>query len=346
MANYISFQPSDFFGTKIYTGTGATHNVTGVGFQPDFVWMKRRDGSASHRLCDSVRGATELLQSNASDAEQTGADTLTSFDSDGFTLGADAAPYKVNVSGQTMVSWNWKMGTTSGLTGGSLTPTAYSINTTAKQGIYTYTGTGSTATIAHGLGVTPTAIFIKKTSGAENWAVYSKSMGNTKYTILNTYGAIQTGTAFWNDTSPTDTVFTIKDNVSVNTSGQTYVAYVFCDTPGYFKQGAYTGNGNTDGALVYTGFAPSYVFLKNDADSENWHAYDNKRNAYNVRSLTLDPDQANAEYTIANGVDFLANGFKWRQAQAYSNDPTYTYVYMAFAEHPFVGSGTNPVTAR
>ena len=340
---YISFQPSDFFGTKLYTGTGSSNAITGVGFQPDFTWIKGRTAGEDHMLFDAVRGVTKNIHSNVSDAEATDAADFTSFDSDGFTVGTGNY---TNQNTNTFVSWNWKMGTTSGLSGGTLTPSAYSINTTARQGIYTYTGTGSTATIAHGLGVTPTAIFIKKTSGAENWAVYSKSMGNTKYTILNTYGAIQTGTAFWNDTSPTDTVFTIKDNVSVNTSGQTYVAYVFCDTPGYFKQGAYTGNGNTDGALVYTGFAPSYVFLKNDADSENWHAYDNKRNAYNVRSLTLDPDQANAEYTIANGVDFLANGFKLRISASACNGSGATYRYFAWAAFPFVSSNSKAGTAR
>ena len=339
---YISFQPSDFFNTVLYTGTDSTNAITGVGFQPDITWIKKRSGVASSSIQDSVRGNDKSFKSNTSSAEFTNS-YFDSFDSDGFTVSTSESD--VNANSATYVGWNWKMGTTSGLSGGSLTPSAYSINTTAKQGIYTYTGTGSTATIAHGLGVTPTAIFIKKTSGAENWAVYSKSMGNTKYTILNTYGAIQTGTAFWNDTSPTDTVFTIKDNVSVNTSGQTYVAYVFCDTPGYFKQGAYTGNGNTDGALVYTGFTPSYVFLKNDADVENWHGYDNKRNTYNVRSLTLDPDQNNAEYTIADGVDFLANGFKLRISASACNGSGATYRYFAWAANPIVSSNSKSGTA-
>ncbi len=336
---YINFKPTDFFNTLLYTGNGSAGNAqTGVGFAPDMVWIKSRSNAQKQCLFDTIRGVQKVVYPSESSAEVTDAALVTAFGSDGYTVGTDS---DINGSGWTYVNWNWKMGTTSGLSGGSLTPSAYSINTTAKQGIYKYTGTGSTATIAHGLGATPTAMFIK-TLATENWAVYSKSMGNTKYSILNTYGSIQTGTAFWNDTSPTDTVFTIKDNVSVNTSGQDYVAYVFCDTPGYFQQGSYIGNGNANGPMCFTGFSPAYIFIKNDADSENWHGYDNKRNTYNVRSLTLDPDQSIAEYTIADGVDFLANGFKLRISASACNGSGATYRYFAWAANPLIGSGGTP----
>ncbi len=339
---YISFKPQDYFNTKLYTGNGSAGNAqTGVGFAPDMVWIKSRSNAQKQCLFDTARGVQKVVYPSENSAEVTDAALVTAFGSDGYTVGADS---DINGSGWTYVNRNWKMGTTTGISGGSLTPSAYSINTTAKQGIYAYTGTGATATIAHGLGATPTAIFIK-TLALENWAVYSKGMGNTKYTILNTWGAIQTATTFWNDTSPTSTVFTIKDNVSVNTSGQTYIAYVFCDTSGYFKQGSYTGNGNADGTFVYTGFAPAYLFLKNDADNENWHSYDNKRNTYNVRDKVLYPDDTAIEATLS-GVDFLSNGFKWRGLQAGLNGSGATYRYFAWADQPIVGSNGTAGVAR
>mgnify|MGYP003656828832 CR=1 FL=1 len=344
---YISFKPTDYFNTLLYTGNGSARSLTGVGFQPDIVWMKGRSFSDNHILCDAVRGVEEYIQPDTNAAEGSGPpapnESVTSFDADGFSIGGWSA---INTNLATQVAWNWKMGTTSGLSGGTLTPSAYSINTTAKQGIYKYTGTGSTATIAHGLTSAPSAIFIKRLNGTNNWACYMKSAGNTKYTILNTDGAIQTGSAFWNDTSPTSTVFTIEDNVTVNTSGQDYVAYAFCDVPGYFQQGVYTGNADsTKGTFIYTGFSPAYVFVKNDASSENWHGYDNKRNTYNVRDLTLDPDQNSAESTLS-GIDFTSNGFSLRTTATWGNGNAATYRYWAWAANPLIGSGGTPGLAE
>ena len=340
---YISFKPTDNFNTVTYAGTGSSQSITGVGFQPDFTWVKDRGNTEDHSLWDVTQGAAYYVASNGNWATSNMANGLTAWGADGFTAGGNNS---TNNSGRNYVAWNWKMGTTSGLSGGTLTPTSYSINTTAKQGVYKYTGTGSTATIAHGLTSAPSAIFIKRLDGANNWACYMKSAGNNKYTILNTYGAIQTGTAFWNDTSPTSTVFTIKDNVTVNTSGHTYVAYAFCDVPGYFQQGVYTGNADaTKGTFIYTGFSPGYIFVKNDADSENWHGYDNKRNTFNVRDLTLDPDQASAESTLS-GIDFTSSGFSLRTTATWGNGNAATYRYWAWAADPMIGSAGNPGLAK
>ena len=342
---YISFQPTDFFSPKLYTGTGATHNVTGVGFQPDFVWMKRRDGSASHRLCDSVRGATKLLQSNATDAEQTDANTLTAFDSDGFTLGADSAPYNVNVSGQTMVSWNWKMGTTSGLSGGTITPSSYSFDTTARQSVIAYTGTGSTATVPHGLGATPGLIIVKRLDTTDNWWTHVKSMTGGQYIALNGTSAAGTATSVWNDTLPTSTVFTVGTDVGVNASGGTFIAYCFAPKKGYSSFGKYVGNGSADGPFVNIGFRPAYLILRRTDSGGDWFCWDNKRGPYNVNTPMLAPNAVTAETSTAI-PDFLSNGFKLRSTNVDANASGGTYIYMAFAEFPLVSSNSKAGTAR
>jgi len=346
---YISFKPSDFFNDVIYAGTGSSQSITNVGFQPNFTWTKDRGNTEDNSLWDSVRTATKYISSNGNWAESTMANGITAWGSDGFTAGGNNS---TNNSSRNYIAYNWKMGTSSGLSGGSLTPSAYSINTTAKQGIYKYTGTGSTATIPHGLGSTPTAIFVKRTDGANNWAVYSKAMGNTKYIILNTTGTIQTGSAFWNDTSPTSTVFTIKDNVTVNTSGHIYVAYVFCDTPGYFKQGTYEGNtSSTDGPFIYLGFRPAMLLIKNQDQAEAWQLFDNRRLGYNTANYRLYPSASGAEATSTNYGNITANGFKITTgsggtSQHDVNGGNQTYTYMAWAEDPIVGSGGTAGVAR
>jgi len=344
---FISFKPTDYFNTLLYTGNGSARSLTGVGFQPDIVWMKGRSTTDNHILCDAPRGVEEYIQPDTNAAEGSGPpspnQSVTSFDADGFSIGGWSA---INTNLATQVAWNWKMGTTSGLSGGTLTPSAYSINTTSKQGIYKYTGTGSSATIAHGLGAAPSAIFIKKLSGADSWACYMESAGNTKCMALDTSAALETGAGFWDSTSPTSTVFTVKDNSRLNTSGQDYVAYAFCDVPGYFQQGVYTGNADsTKGTFIYTGFSPGYVFVKNDASSENWHAYDNKRNTINVRDLTLDPDQTSAESTLS-GIDFTSSGFTLRTTATWGNGNAATYRYWAWAADPMIGSAGNPGLAK
>ena len=341
---------SDYFNIKLYTGTGSTNALTGVGFQPDWVWMKRRDGSGAHRLCDAVRGATKLLQSAATDAEQTGADTLTSFDSDGFTLGADAAPYNVNVNSQTMVAWCWRAGTTSGITtNGStvITPSAYSFNATSGFSIVKYAGNGNTTTkVAHGLGAVPKMIIIKNLDdGSDNWKVYHVGIGNTTALQLDNTGATSGGSDNFYDTTPDTVNFTLGNHVSVNNNGENYIAYCFAEKTGFSKFGSYTGNGNADGAFIYTGFKPAFVMVKRSSDTGNWNMMDTTRSPFNVVGLAVSANTTNAD-DGGTFIDIVSNGFKQRSTSSNRNASGSTYVYMAFAEAPLVGSNNVPATAR
>ena len=260
---FISFQPSDNYNTKLYTGTGVSNAVTGVGFQPDLTWIKSRDSTYSHNLTDAVRGATKYLESNATTTETTNAESLKSFDSDGFTVGT-----LVNVNSNTdkMVSWNWKAGTTTGIAGSpSITPTAYSFNATSGFSIITYTGTGSVATLPHGLGVAPDCIIVKKLSGTGNWLTYLNIwlMQNTKAMNVNSTSAGGTYATAWNSTTPTSTLFTLGSESDVNATGATYVAYCFANKKGFFHTGEYRGNGSaTQPPCIFTGFRPGFVMFK------------------------------------------------------------------------------------
>jgi hypothetical protein len=334
-------KPDDYFNTILYTGTGATNAITGVGFQPDWVWIKDR-GSNSHRLTDSVRGATKILYSDLNFAEVIDADTIQSFDADGFTLGGDA---DTNGSGQSFVSWNWLAanGTVSN-TDGSITSTV-SASTTSGFSIVSYTGTGSLATVGHGLGVTPKMIIVKTRGSAGDWSVYHSSLGNTKNLKLNTSAAEQTSINYWNNTSPDVDKFTVNDEGNVNGSSVAMIAYCFADVKGYSKFGSYTGNGSTDGTFVYTGFTPAFVIAKNaTTGATSWEMADNKRALFNVNNKTLKADTSGAEQTY-NFMDFLSNGFKLRYSSD-SNTSGNTIIYMAFAENPFVTSTSIPTTAR
>jgi len=338
---YISFKPTDYFNTKLYTGNGGTNAITGVGFSPNFVWLKSITNGYNHYAFDTPRGVEEWVSPSQTAAETSQDPSLTTFDADGFSLGAWD---NINESSDAHVSWNWKMGTTSGLSGGSLTPSAYSINTTSKQGIYKYTGTGSIATIAHGLGQAPSAIFIKKLSGTDSWASYQETAGNTKCLALDTNASLETGAGFFGNTSPTSTVFTVKDNSRLNTSGQTYIAYAFCDVPGYFRQGSYIGNGNVSGPMCFTGFSPSLLLIKNDASGEGWFMVNNKSNSYNVVNKNLFANTSGAEATNGTAdsdknLDFLANGFKMRSTNSEVNSNSATYRYWAWADQPIIGKG-------
>ena len=283
MAEYISFQPKDNYKTQLYTGTGATNAQTfpdTTAMQPDFVWIKVRDaGARSHILTDSVRGVNSQVSSNDGGANTTYTNMLTSFDSDGFTLGDDATKGEVNNSGDTFVSYSWKMGTTSGLTGGSLTPSGYSFNATTGMGVYEYTGNTSASTITHGLGATP-KFMLNKRLGGQEWKVYHVYNGGTKMMVLDQNDAVSTHANIWDNTDPTSTVFTIGSDIS---SAYDYIQYVFCDVPGFSKFGSYTGNGNADGAFVYTGFRPGWILIKRTNSTTNWVLHDNKRLGYNRR---------------------------------------------------------------
>ena len=346
MAEYISFQPSDFFNTKLYTGTGSSNAITGVGFQPDFSWVKQRNGTQNHKLQDAVRGSTTVIQTNTTAGESTVSTGMTSFDSDGFTVGTDAG---YNGNTDTYVSWNWKAGTTSGLSGGTITPSSYSINTTSGFGIYAYTGTGSTGTIAHGLGAVPGCIIVKNLDATAEWQSYQQGIDATApedYTLqLSADGARFDTDTRWNDTAPTSSVFTLAGNDTVNGSAVDYIAYVFTEKKGYSKFGSYTGNGVADGAFIYTGFRPAWIMLKISNTTGDWYLYDSKRVGYNVDNDSLFPNSSQAEAT-SDDLDIMSNGFKLRSTNGQINGDGNTIIYAAFAEFPIVSSNDVPTVAR
>ena len=345
MAEYISFQPSDFFNAVTYIGDESGQTIT-TGFQPDFICIKTRNAAYNHQLVDAVRGNTKYVQSNTNAAETTTTDAVTSFISTGFTLGADT-PGWVNQNSKEIVSWNWKAGTTSGLTGGTITPSAYSFNTTSGFGVYAYTGTGVNATIPHGLGVTPSVMMIKNVDDTQAWAVYHIDVGNTKRLTLNDTSVEATSAVTWNDTSPTSTVFSIGTNSRVNTNTEDYIAYVWAPVKGYSHISSYTGSGNADGPFAYTGFRPAFILTKpsNNADTNNWSIYDFKRIGYNVDNESLFPDTSDTE-TTTDDLDILSNGFKIKTTSSRVNGNNTNYVYMAFAEFPIVSSNDVPTVAR
>ena len=338
-------KPTDYFNTVLYTGNGSTQSITGVGFQPDFVWGKNRNTTNWHDLEDVVRGVTKRLSSNETDAEATETNNFTSFDSDGFSVGSGP---NVNGNGNSIVVWNWKAnGTGVSNTAGSITSTV-SANTTSGFSIVTYTGTGVSETIGHGLGAVPNVIIVKGRSGTDavdSWYTYHSSVGNTQFLELNSTGASTTFSTMWNNTTPTTLTFS---TLYLSKASTNYVAYCFAEKKGFSKFGSYTGNGSTDGTFVYTGFKPAWLLVKQTDVSRTWILYDNKRSNVNVVNDALQPDLSDAE--IVNNanlaVDFLSNGFKFRGASASSNANGGSYIYMAFAENPFVGSDGTPTTAR
>lgn len=327
----------DYFQAVTYTGNGSTNTITGLRFQPDFVWIKGRSGATDHALYDAVRGTTKDLVSNSTAAETTQSTGLTSFNSDGFTLGALS---KVNTNGATYVAWCWKAnGAGSSNTAGSITSTV-SVNTTAGFSVATWTGSGSGATtVGHGLGVAPAIIIVKDRSLARNWNVYHQSLGATKGIVLNSTGAASGADAgWWNNTAPTSSVFTVGTYAN---EASTYVAYCFAAIPGYSAFGSYTGNGSADGPFVYLGFRPKFIMRKqttNNGDVGGWIMFDTSRDDYNVATKRLLANSSNAEATPGNNIDILSNGWKERSSDGYSNASGQTYIYMAFAESPFASN--------
>jgi len=338
---------SAHFNTILYTGNGSatTRSLTGVGFQPDFVWKKIRSSADHHWLHDAVRGADKGLNSNRTDSEYTST-RLTSFDSDGFSF-ATSDP-DTNGSGSTYVAWNWLAGNgTASNTDGTITSTV-SANQTAGFSIVTYTGTGSAATVGHGLGAEPQFIAIKGRTNVDSWGVYpGTSMGyGGQYRLkLNETSPVLATSVYWNNTDATSSVFTVNTDAQVNGSGVDYVAYCWNEVEGFSKIGKYTGNGSADGPFLWCGFRPAFVLVKRTNTADNWVIVDSSRNSYNVANLRIYPDTTNADIT-STIYDFLSNGFKLRASDGGVNGSGSTYIFMAFAEHPFGGSGVAPVPAR
>ena len=340
-------KPSDYFNTVLYTGNNTDNtSISGLDFQPDWVWLKARNQADYHYSMDSVRGALKPLFQNDTSAEANFSDSLKSFNTDGFTLGTSG---DLNAASQTMVAWNWKAGTSftndASSTGiGSIDSTG-SVNTDAGFSIISYTGTGSNATIAHGLGVTPDVIIAKSRASVEGWGFFHSSFSSQEYMFLNTTSPKGSASTVWN-ALPGSAVFTVGSNGSVNASG-TMIAYCFAEKQGYSKFGSYTGNGNADGTFVYTGFKPAFVMTKPSNKTGEWFMIDNKRDPSNYVRRRLKANSNAAENTDDNqDFDILSNGFKPRRSAGDWNSSGDTFIYMAFAENPFVTSTGVPATAR
>ena len=335
---------TDYFNTKLFTGNGAdNHAITGVGFQPDWIWAKNRANTDAHHTADSVNGAGYRLRTNTTDALGTQADGVKSFDSDGFTLGTTGS---INGNGNGIVSWNWKAnGAGSSNTDGSRATTV-SANTTAGFSVGTCTSLATNNdTLGHGLGAVPKMIIVKNTQATGNWFVYHASLGNTDSLYLNTTGSTL-GSTIWNNTTPTSSVFTMKGGDFA--TGESLVFYAFAEKTGYSKFGSYTGNGNADGTFVYTGFKPAFYIIKRTSDTFSWIIKDTKRPGYNVNGTYLVADTTIAEATGSGNLatDEYSNGFKIRGTSDALNGSGQPYIYMAFAEAPLVGSNNVPCTAR
>ena len=345
---------SEYFTTTLYTGNESTNAITNSAnagdFQPDWVWLKSRNSATHHRLYDSSRGALKNILSSAANTEATTANSLTSFDSNGFTLGSDD---NSNQNTKTFVAWQWKAngGTTSSNGDGNITSTVQA-NTTAGFSIVLFTGNATAGqTVGHGLGVKPEIIFAKNRSNGNNWNVYAEPVDNTGNNYLSLNGTVGKESDFnmWNDTAPTSSVINLGDRNETNGSSHNMVFYCFHSVKGYSKIGSYTGNGNADGTFVYTGFKPAWIMLKRTDSSNNWNIFDSKRDVDNQVGNVLyanltSAEEADASHSSAN--DFLSNGFKLKETGNAVNGSGATYIYMAFAEHPFVSSEGVPVTAR
>ena len=342
-------KPSDYFNTVLYTGNGGTgHAITGVGFQADWVWLKCRSSAHDHFLFDAVNGVKRFLSSNDTGALAAADDSyLSVFGSDGFTLNNSDG---MNESSQTFVSWNWKAGTSftndaSGTGIGSI-DSAGSVSTTSGFSIVKWTGTGATGTIAHGLGAVPRMIIVKSLANTTSWMCQHASLGNAKEFYLNSASAPGSSTA-WNSTTPTSTVFSVTGGAGdgVNASGD-YIAYCFSDVQGFSKFSSYIGNGNADGTFIYTGFKPAWIMIKSATTVESWMLFDNKRLGFNPDNDYLLANATDVEPADEEVLDIVSNGFKPRASAGTLGTSGQTYIYMAFAESPFVSSSGVPATAR
>ena len=350
--------PSVYFQTTLYTGNATNSTaITNGGnsdLQPDWLWIKNRSSSGGvgpHFMVDSSRGANKDLHVNNEEAEHTTTNAVKSLNSDGFTIDSGGT---VNNNTDNYVAWQWKCnsGTTETAVSESGNNPAHQrqTNTTAGFSIITSTGTGGAGTIQHGLGAVPHWIISKGRSNDGGWVVYHRgntSAPETDALNLSSTGATVDAVAWFNDTAPTSSVFTVGTTNDINGDGRTYIHYVFTQKQGYSKFGSFTGIGNENGPFVYTGFKPAWLMIKRTEGVGYFVMLDNKRNTPNGTGQRLGSNASDAEYGSTN-VDILSNGFKVRASNADSdtNLDGGSYIYMAFAEHPFVSSKGVPVTAR
>jgi len=334
--------PELYFQTKLWTGNDASPRAFTLDgdedMQPDWVWIKNRSSGNDNILFDAVRGVNKSLRSDSANAEDTTNNdgSIQSFDTDGFTVyQPGTGDDKVNNSGSgTYVGWCWKESATAGFD------------------IVSYTGNGSNRTISHSLSAKPAMIIVKQRSASRDWWVYNKNLdgtdGATGVLYLSTTDAAGTSaTTSWNSTAPTTSVFSLGTTVGVNANTGTYIAYCFAEKQGYSKFGSYIGNGSSSansGTFVFTEFRPSMVIVKSTA-SEGWQIWDNKRSSYNGQGSNISPNSSNAESTGVR-VHFFSNGFQLVSSGADQNSSGQTFIYMAFAEAPFVNSKGVPANAR
>ena len=375
MAYTVIDKPIDHFNTLLWTGdivdgdgTGHDQAVSGVGFQPDWVWHKCRSHANQHIWADSIRGTggspTQMLgissQDNGAETNSNSNGWIESLDSDGYTVtaGNDSGGKASNAggNGRTYVGWCWKCATSfsndaSATSVGSIDSSG-KINADAGIGIITWTGTGSAGTIAHGLGAVPKFMMVKnRTDAGADWYCYHPANGNTHSILLNSNGAkVGAYSDNWNNTTPTSTVFSVgSSNSTGGSSSDNMIAYVFADSKGFSQSGSYIGNGDADGSFAYTGFKPAWFMVKNTSASEHWRIYDNKRNTFNHMFRLLNANTGPAESTVDNTseeIDFLSNGVKIRSSAQQLNSDGHVYIYLAFAENPFTTSSGVPGTAR
>jgi len=355
--------PSEFFTTTLYTGNGSdAHSITNSAnsgnFKPDWLWTKNRTGTArNHSIFDSNRGVQKYVYTNTTDSEATASSSLQSFDTNGFTVGTST---QLNPDGNSMVAWQWKAngGTTTtndaSATSVGTHDSQYQANTTAGFSIVTWTGNAEQETLAHGLGAIPDMIWIKNRADSEGWWVGAASAGSIsggKYLLLHNDNAVATNSTSFVNQDPTSTVFRVggsnstADNL-INGNSDNMIAYCFTSIQGYSKIGSYVGNGNADGTFVYTGFRPAWILIKRIDSTTSWRIIDSTRDPLNGCEARLFPDNTDAENTSAVVLDILSNGFKIKSTNGGVNNTDSDYLYMAFAEHPFVSSKGVPVTAR
>ena len=337
---------TSYFNTKLYTGNGNANTALTTGtFRPDFSWFKNRGTVENHVLIDAIRGASFNIASNLNRAETNVSDKVSAFTSTGVTLGSSA---ETNENNQPLVAWNWKgNGSGSANTDGTINSTV-SANTTSGFSIVKYTGTQATATVGHGLGIAPKMIFFKNVDIADEWLVGANTglVNFTQYAYLNLSNAFSgNGAAFFNNTNPTSTLFSVGNSSNINKTGGAIMAYCFADVQGYCKIGSYTGNQNDNGPFIYLGFKPAFILSKKINGASDWYIFDSKREGYNKDNDTLLANEENAESTT-DYLDILSNGYKVKTTDGDLNTNNGTYVYLAIAEAPLVGSNNVPANAR